>query len=57
MNQEGMRGLFCAALSHAFELEELDFTGDNNVGDEGINFLTKGEIKVEGQQHPQIVGL
>ena len=52
-----MTGLFCAAISHAFELEELDFTGDTNVGDEGINFLTKGEIKIEGQQHPQIVGL
>jgi hypothetical protein len=37
MNQEQMTGAFCSALSKAFHLEELDLTGDCNVGDDGIS--------------------
>lgn len=43
-------------LAQALHLEEIDLTGDNNVGDEGISFLPRGEVKREGQP-PHIVGL
>lgn len=38
-------------------LEELDFTGDTNIGDEGLLLLAKGEIKQEGGAPSIIVGL
>lgn len=47
MDQEGMNGTFCAALSLAFEIEEIDLTGDSLIGDEGILILPKGELKNE----------
>lgn len=43
-----MIGQFCVTLSNCFKLEELDLTGNCNVGDDGIAALSKGEIKVEG---------
>lgn len=36
LDQESMNSSFCYALSHCFELEEIDLTGDINVGDDGI---------------------
>ena len=42
-----MNSAFCGSLSHAFHLEELDLTGDVNIGDEGIAALSKGDIKTE----------
>jgi hypothetical protein len=50
MNQETMTAAFCPVLSHAFHLEELDLTGDLNIGDEGIAALSKGDIKDEKNQ-------
>lgn len=32
-----MNGHFCFALSHCFNLEELDLTGDSFVADDGIS--------------------
>jgi hypothetical protein len=31
-----MTGAFCGPLSMAFELEELDFSGNTHIGDDGI---------------------
>ncbi len=47
MNQEYMTGAFCGPLSFCFHLEELDLTGDINVGDDGLSHLPKGDIKNE----------
>ena len=47
MNQEAMTAAFCPVLSHAFHLEEIDLTGNLNIGDEGIAALSKGDIKGE----------
>ena len=55
MDQESMTGAFCAPLSRCFNLEELDLTGDVNVGDDGIQQLPRGDVLVENK--PQIVGL
>lgn len=57
MDQEGMNGTFCGPLSHCFELEFIDLTGDSNVGDDGINLLPKGEIKNEDGKVLEIHGL
>jgi Leucine Rich repeat len=50
LTQESMQSHFCTVLSHAFHLEELDLTGDSNIGDEGIAALSKGDIKLENNQ-------
>lgn len=42
-----MTGAFCGPLSFCFHLEELDLTGDINVGDDGLSHLPKGDIKNE----------
>jgi len=42
-----MNHIFCQAVAYCFQLEELDLTGDVNVGDEGILVLPKGDIKLE----------
>ena len=42
-----MNGLFCGVLAYAFHIEELDLTGDSNIGDDGIASLPKGEVKQE----------
>ena len=47
MNQDQLTGTFCLALAHSFNLEELDLTGDINIGDDGISVLHKGEVKVD----------
>jgi len=43
-----MNGAFCNALAFCFGLEEIDISGDKNVGDEGLSALYKGDIKIEG---------
>lgn len=47
MNQESVTGTFCQVLSHAFNLEELDFTGNTNIQDDQLGLLPKGDIKLE----------
>jgi hypothetical protein len=42
-----MNGSFCQPLAFAFLLEELDLTGNVNVGDEGLSLLPKGDVKNE----------
>ena len=51
-----MNGSFCGALGFAFNLEELDLTGNVNVGDDGLSLLTKGDVKDE-KGHSTFVGL
>jgi len=57
MDQEGMNGTFCGALSLAFELEEVDLTGDSSIGDEGLSILPKGELKNEETRSSELIGL
>lgn len=56
MNQEHMTAAFCVPLSFCFHLEELDFTGNVNMGDDGLSALPKGDVKNE-QGHSQVIGL
>ncbi|CDW83748.1 UNKNOWN [Stylonychia lemnae] len=56
MNQDSLQGAFCQSLAFAFHLEELDLTGDINIGDESIAQLAKGDIKLESGQS-QVIGL
>lgn len=51
-----MNGSFCGPLGFAFNLEELDLTGDVNIGDDGISLLSKGDVKDE-KGHSTLVGL
>ena len=57
MDQETVTGAFCVPLSHAFELEELDFTGSSNIGDDGITALPKGEVRNEELRVNEVIGL
>ena len=52
-----MNAAFCFALSFAFELEELDLTGDIHVGDDGLMLLPKGEVKNTETKAMEIIGL
>ncbi len=47
MNQEHMTAAFCLPLSFCFHLEELDLTGNLNMGDDGLSVLPKGDVKNE----------
>jgi len=51
-----MTGAFCGAISYAFNLEELDLTGNVNVGDDGLSLLPKGDVKIENNQS-KVIGL
>lgn len=52
-----MTGAFCTTLSHAFHLEELDLSGNTSIGDDGIMFLPKGEIKDDHGKTLEVIGL
>jgi hypothetical protein len=50
MNQEGLTGAFCGVLAQCFHLEELDLAGDVNIGDDGIQMLPRGEIRLNEKE-------
>ena len=57
MDQEGLNGGFCPTLALAFELEELDLSGDSSIGDDGIVALPRGEMKNEEGRVLDMIGL
>ena len=57
MDQDQMTGAMCLPISHAFELQELDLTGNSNVADDGVTQLAKGERRNEELRVNEIIGL
>lgn len=57
MDQEHMTGAMCHPISHAFELQELDLTGNSNVSDDGVIQLVKGERRNEELRINEVIGL
>ena len=57
LDQETMNSQICHPISHCFELEELDLTGNCHIGDDGITQLPKGELKDHNGKVIEVVGL